>query len=247
MTTMVRKGSSVRVRCWALRETPGISRMVAGWAIDSSQTALLVTNALGMAVRRRTPDGEVLIHSDSGVQGGLNWSSQHVDRGGVDGQASWVDDGVDGQGTDEVSGQAIASSRRGAGVFGWDRQGLEQRGGCAGGRRVSGSGQPLVSRTWRYANVHACSALGSVSVVRGAGRDRDVQGSGRRGSGDRPAVGAFPVNELQGAAPQRGHSRREARLSRVVRDTEPPRDCAGDMGLMALEHPDGRGRPPKRG
>jgi transposase InsO family protein len=44
------------------------SRMVVGWAIDSSQTALLVTNALGMAVRRRAPDGEAIIHSDQGVQ-----------------------------------------------------------------------------------------------------------------------------------------------------------------------------------
>jgi transposase InsO family protein len=43
-------------------------RMVVGWAIDSSQTALLVTNALGLAVRRRTPDGEAIIHSDQGVQ-----------------------------------------------------------------------------------------------------------------------------------------------------------------------------------
>ena len=49
--------------------------------------------------------------------GGLNWSSQHVDPGGVDGQASWVDDGVDGQGADEVAGEAIASSRRGAVVL----------------------------------------------------------------------------------------------------------------------------------
>ncbi|HSZ04749.1 MAG TPA: hypothetical protein VK778_06050, partial [Solirubrobacteraceae bacterium] len=46
--------------------------------------------------------------------GGLNWSSQHVDRGGVDGPASWVDDGVDGQGADEVSGEAVVAAGRGA-------------------------------------------------------------------------------------------------------------------------------------
>ncbi len=50
--------------------------------------------------------------------GELNWSSQHVDGGGgVDGQASWVDDGVDGQGADEVAGEAFASSGRGAVVL----------------------------------------------------------------------------------------------------------------------------------
>jgi hypothetical protein len=43
-------------------------------------------------------------HLASSRKAGLNWSSQHVDRGGVDGQASWVDDGVDGQGADEVAG-----------------------------------------------------------------------------------------------------------------------------------------------
>jgi putative transposase len=44
------------------------SRMVVGWSVDSSQTALLVTNALGMALARRSPDPEAIIHSDQGVQ-----------------------------------------------------------------------------------------------------------------------------------------------------------------------------------
>jgi putative transposase len=44
------------------------SRMVVGWSIDSSQTGLLVTNALGMAIRRRSPGSESIIHSDRGVQ-----------------------------------------------------------------------------------------------------------------------------------------------------------------------------------
>jgi putative transposase len=102
------------------------SRMVVGWSIDSSQTALLVTNALGMALARRTPGQHAILHSDQGTQAGLNWSSQHFDRGGVYGQASWVDEGVDGQGADEVAGEAVASSGGGAVVLARDRQGLEQ-------------------------------------------------------------------------------------------------------------------------
>ncbi|MBC7596801.1 MAG: IS3 family transposase [Kineosporiaceae bacterium] len=44
------------------------SRKIVGWSIDSSQTAALATNALGMAIQaRRPPDGAV-IHSDHGVQ-----------------------------------------------------------------------------------------------------------------------------------------------------------------------------------
>ena len=43
------------------------------------------------------------------VLGGFKWSSQHFDRGGVDGQASGVDEGVDGQVADEVAGCAVGS------------------------------------------------------------------------------------------------------------------------------------------
>jgi transposase InsO family protein len=53
------------------------SRRVVGWSIDASPTAALVTNALGMAIESRRPPVAVIIHSDQGVQGGLNWSMQH--------------------------------------------------------------------------------------------------------------------------------------------------------------------------
>jgi len=43
------------------------SRKALGWSIDSTQTAALVTNALGMAIRGRDPDRTV-IHSDRGTQ-----------------------------------------------------------------------------------------------------------------------------------------------------------------------------------
>jgi putative transposase len=44
------------------------SRKVVGWSIDSSQTATLVTNALGMALQNRKPTNSTIIHSDHGVQ-----------------------------------------------------------------------------------------------------------------------------------------------------------------------------------
>ena len=43
------------------------SRKIVGWSIDSTQTAALVTNALGMAIANRDPDRTV-IHSDRGRQ-----------------------------------------------------------------------------------------------------------------------------------------------------------------------------------
>lgn len=46
------------------------SRRVVGWSIDSTQTATLVTSALGMAIDNRTPPAGTIIHSDQGVQFG---------------------------------------------------------------------------------------------------------------------------------------------------------------------------------
>ncbi|BCJ69590.1 hypothetical protein Prubr_66110 [Polymorphospora rubra] len=69
-----------KVYCAVVLDT--FSRRVVGWSIDTTQTATLVTNALGMAISNRQPAGTV-IHSDHGVQGGFNWSSQHLDHGGL--------------------------------------------------------------------------------------------------------------------------------------------------------------------
>jgi transposase InsO family protein len=49
------------------------SRRVVGWSIDSSPTAALVTNALGMAIDSRRPGLGAIIHSDQGVQYG-SWA-----------------------------------------------------------------------------------------------------------------------------------------------------------------------------
>lgn len=49
------------------------SRRVVGWSIDSSPTAALVTNALGMAIDTRRPPPGTVIHSDHGVQFG-SWA-----------------------------------------------------------------------------------------------------------------------------------------------------------------------------
>jgi hypothetical protein len=52
----------------------------------------------------------VIMHTDQGSEGGFNWSSQHLDRGGVDGQTSGLDAGVDGQGADAVAREAVATT-----------------------------------------------------------------------------------------------------------------------------------------
>ena len=69
-----------KVYCAVVLDT--FARRVVGWSIDSSQTAALVTSALDMAIRNRAAQPGLLIHSDHGVQGGFNRSSQHLDHGG---------------------------------------------------------------------------------------------------------------------------------------------------------------------
>ncbi len=49
-----------KVFCAVVLDT--FSRRVVGWSIDSSQTAALVTNALGMAIAHRDPQADGIIH-----------------------------------------------------------------------------------------------------------------------------------------------------------------------------------------
>jgi hypothetical protein len=116
------------------------SRRVVGWSIDSSQTAGLVVNALGMAIENRKAEG-VVIHSDHGTQGGFNWSSQHLVDGGVDGQAGWLDAGVDGSIGDEVAGAPVAASRDRARVLAEIAKGLlaEEAAAVVGVSQAAGS------------------------------------------------------------------------------------------------------------
>lgn len=54
------------------------SRRLVGWAMESHLRTELVVDALGMAIWRRDPAPGLIHHSDQGVQGGFNWSKQHV-------------------------------------------------------------------------------------------------------------------------------------------------------------------------
>ncbi|MFG2632188.1 IS3 family transposase [Streptomyces sp. NPDC048473] len=58
------------------------SRMVVGWQVATSLYTDLALHALEMAIWRRRHTGADLTglthHSDRGVQGGFNWSSQHL-------------------------------------------------------------------------------------------------------------------------------------------------------------------------
>jgi hypothetical protein len=95
------------------------SRKVVGWQLASHMRTDLVLDALRMALGQREPgaDFALVAHTDRGSQGGFNWSSQHLSTEVSDGQTGWVDDRSDGQGADEVAGQAVVAARRRAVVL----------------------------------------------------------------------------------------------------------------------------------
>ena len=89
--------------------------VIAGWECSLTKNVAFVERAGRQAAARRRREGHPLAgdtihHSDAGSQGGFNWSSQHLDDGGVDGQADGVDEGVYWSVADEVAGSAVASA-----------------------------------------------------------------------------------------------------------------------------------------
>jgi hypothetical protein len=94
------------------------SRRILGLSMANHMRAELVGDTLTEAVGTRGGNViGVVFHSDRGTQGGFNWWSQHLDRGGVDGQASWVGERFDGSVADEVAGGAVIAERGGARVL----------------------------------------------------------------------------------------------------------------------------------
>ena len=127
------------------------SSRIVGYSIDSRMKARLAVAALDSAVARR--DGDVagcILHSDRGSQGGINWSSQHLDHGGV----CW---------------DRRTSRRRCVRIEGRSRRRAGRR--LRGGRTVSGSGlrslgatRPRTLRLQRTCHPRSRSG-GSVTLV----------------------------------------------------------------------------------
>jgi transposase InsO family protein len=59
------------------------SRRIVGWSMAEHMRTELVTDALRMAVHRRSPEPGLVHHSDQGSQGGFNRSSQRFVFGGI--------------------------------------------------------------------------------------------------------------------------------------------------------------------
>lgn len=145
------------------------SNRIVGWAIDSRMKARLVVAAIEMAVARR--DGHVagcIMHSDRGSQGGFNWSSQHLDDGGV---VHGDDEGPPAagaavSGSDPFAGSADGRVARGScSVLGGDREGREDRRGGRRSGRVIPRWVSVVPTRWRREPMPPSNCVGPLSVV----------------------------------------------------------------------------------
>jgi transposase InsO family protein len=103
------------------------SRRVVGWSIDASPTASLVTNALGMAIDQRDPDGSTVIHSDQGTQGEFNRLSQHLMMTEVLDGSSTTSSRSSNTAKDEIAGSTAAPARSRTTVLDRDCQGARSR------------------------------------------------------------------------------------------------------------------------
>jgi transposase InsO family protein len=96
------------------------ARRIVGWRVARSMRTDLVLDALEQALWSRIDVRGVVHHSDRGSQGGFNRSSQHLQPRGVYGTTSWMDEAIDREGRDALSGSSFASARGRASVLGTD-------------------------------------------------------------------------------------------------------------------------------
>jgi len=150
------------------------ARRIVAWNAATAKDTDLVMAPLRMAIWQRDRDGhpivpgELIGHADAGSQGELNWSSQHLDDGGVidgdDEGAAAAGSAVSG--ADPVAGSSDGRVARGScPVLGSDRARREdRRRRCRGGRviprRVS-----VVSARWRREPMLASDRVGPLPVV----------------------------------------------------------------------------------
>ncbi len=161
------------------------SRKVLGYAIGPTLDARLPLAALDAAIESRHPPPGCIHHSDRGSQGGFNRSSQHLQPRGVYGATRRMDEAIDREGGDALSGGSFAPARSRASVLGTDCDGNHQREGGRSRGRVASGRHSLVPAPWRDALADGETCWWPVSVVRGARRDRAAARTSGRGAGDR--------------------------------------------------------------
>jgi putative transposase len=146
------------------------SRMIVGWQVSTSVRTDLALDALDMGLWTRQRAGQdvtgLVHHSDRGVQGEFNRSSQHLEQEVRVGTNRAVDGHADRQAVDALAGHAADPARSGACVLGEDRRGYDQRGRRGRVWRVGTGGVAVVPRAWRHAVDQPHPAVRPLPLVR---------------------------------------------------------------------------------
>jgi putative transposase len=131
------------------------SRMIVGWQVSTSLRTDLALDALDMGLWARQRAGQDVAglkhHSDRGVQGGLNRSSQHLTITEVFDGTTSAEGGSRVAPGDAIPGSSLARSACRARILAPDRARQTHRGSRARDRRVDTGGLTLVSPRWRHA------------------------------------------------------------------------------------------------
>jgi len=145
------------------------SRRVVGWQVSTSLRTDLALDALNMGLWTRHHDGHdtsaLVHHSDRGVQGEINRSSQHLVIMEVFDGSSTTGFGSCGAAGDEIAWSSVSTPACGAGVLAPDRRRDGQRGRRSRCRRVSPGRVAVVPQRWRHATDRSRRAVGPVPVV----------------------------------------------------------------------------------
>jgi putative transposase len=175
------------------------SRLIVGWRAVTTMRTELVLDALEMAIWRRASvlDG-LICHSDAGRQGGFNWSSQHLGRGGVDGDdARAAAGGAVVPGADPLAGSADGGLAAGPrAVLGGDRAGCPLRRCGDADRGITGGRDTVVPARWRGEPLSCPDGGGSLLVLRRTRGHRHLARTEAWCARDRPAAEPVAVDDL---------------------------------------------------
>ena len=142
------------------------SNRIVGYSIDERMKSRIAVNALNNAVARRDGVAGCIFHTDRGVQGGLNRSSQHLTMMEVAGDATAAAGRSGAPPGDAVAGTADSRAACGARVLASDRCRQEHRGRCGRDRGVGPRRGALVSSRWWHGTVDPGRTDRPVFVVR---------------------------------------------------------------------------------
>jgi hypothetical protein len=174
------------------------SRRVVGFALAEHLRTELVAGALTNAVAARDPAPGVIFHADRGCQGGFSWSSQHLGRGGVDGDdARAAAGGAVVPGADPLAGSADGGLAAGPrAVLGGDRAGRPLRRCGDADRGITGGRDTVVPARWRGEPLSCPDGGGSLLVLRRTRGHRHLARTEAWCARDRPAAEPVAVDDL---------------------------------------------------